>query len=175
MQSIKFSKQTLFLILSTLILVVIILGLTGLYLFTRQKSSITAPTQNEFKKVYDKEFGDMTNYYSGKFFYETHSKKNVELKGLDRVNIYFFTATDCVLCSELETNIENEKNNVKTDTTIFKVDMEKNLVVKNQYNVAKPGTLVLIQFADKAELKRIEPDNPLYPKSLQEILNFSKY
>jgi thioredoxin-related protein len=132
------------------------------------------PNQVQTKQiqVYDKEFGDMEDREKGKVLYEEYSPKNVDFKGLDRSNIYFFTSNGCITCKDFKKKILEDQKLIISNTSIFEVDIDLNKSLIEKYKIIEPGTVLLVNYADKSEAKRIAPSNPLYPNNLKELIKF---
>ncbi len=168
-----YNKIILFIFLGIVFLSLALFGIIAI--FTRFYSNTNkVETKPQTIQTYDKEFGDITWKDKDVVFYEGYSELNVERLGLDKTNIYFFVQNNCTLCQDLEKEILSSIKETKSNTSIFKIDIEKNSILVNAYKSITPGTLIVVKYSDKTEVKRIQPSSDLYPKNLKEIITFSK-
>jgi hypothetical protein len=168
-------KFILLIIASTIITLSVLSGMVYMISLFLKRNEKPNQVQTQQIQVYDREFGDMEDRYKGKIFYEEYSPKNVDFKGLDRTNIYFFTNKDCITCNDLEKNILEDQKIIISNTSIFKVDIDLNKPLIEKYKITEPGTVLLVNYADKTEAKRIAPSNPQYPNNLKDLIKFGLF
>ncbi len=78
--------------------------------------------------------------------YQDYSPEKISASKADHI-ILSFSATWCPTCRALDTNIEENLDNIPLDTEIFKVDYDTNIALRQKYGVTIQHTLVEIDRA----------------------------
>lgn len=160
-------------LLGLIVIGLITFGLVSL--ISRVANTNTAATKPpEVSLNYEGEYSHSDWKDDLKVFYEEYSFKTADLKGIDKTNIYFFVKEGCNQCIELEKKILESKDKAKSNTAIFKVDMDNHANIVKQYKISVPGTIVVVKYSDKSEVLSVLPTNKLYPQNLEEIIKLGE-